>query len=136
MNESASQTKMIDTISSFFHEKIKTKMEETKHYVFDFLLTRDLSSGHILDFNPFLPKTDPLLFEYDELLELHLSPKDQRTLPKLAVIDSRAHPAANTKAPANQHNMMPFDALNLSSGRDITDFAQIWKEQVEESSKR
>ncbi|KAI6168980.1 hypothetical protein EDD17DRAFT_1524187, partial [Pisolithus thermaeus] len=34
--------------------------------VFDLLLTRDLSGGHVIDFNPRAPHTDPLLFTYEE----------------------------------------------------------------------
>src|SRR4051812_20259680 len=37
---------------------------------FDLLLTKDLSKAHIVDFNPFLPKTDPLLFTYEDLFQL------------------------------------------------------------------
>lgn len=37
----------------------------------DLLLTRDLSGLHVVDFNPYAPRTDPLLFEWSELAELH-----------------------------------------------------------------
>ena len=96
-------------------------------------MTRDLTRGHIIDFNPFSPRTDPLLFTYEELHHLftNSTANNAATLPKLVVIASRAHPAANRQAPQNQHNMMPFDALQLSSGRDITEFAEVWREEVE-----
>ena len=96
---------------------------------FDFLLTRDLSKGHIIDFNPYAAKTDPLLFAYDELENL----KEIET-PELRVIDSKSHPAATQNAPQHQHNMIPFEAVELSVGRDIVDFAQLWKSSVEEAS--
>jgi hypothetical protein len=86
-----------------------------------------LSRGHIIDFNPYAPRTDPLLFSYEELHDLYLAGE---SLPLLEVIDSRAHPAANRAAPANQHNMMPFDAFNISSGRDIQEFADVWREEM------
>ncbi|KAG5222552.1 D123-domain-containing protein [Salix suchowensis] len=94
----------------------------------DLLLTRDLSRGHIIDFNPFAPRTDPLLFTYEELLHIHLS---HPSTPTFKVIDSRAHPAANLNSPAHQHNMIPFDTLTLSSGRDIDEFAAAWKDRLE-----
>ena len=111
--------------------------------VFDFFLTRDLSGGHIVDFNPYAPRTDPLLFTYDELADLgdtsrratlHNSlQNDDTELPEFRVIDSRAHPAATTNAPAHQHNMVPIEALSMSSGRDIEEFAELWKKEIQDS---
>lgn len=54
-------------------------------------------------------------------------------VPVLKAVDSRAHPAANTNAPANQHNMIPFEALSIASGRDIDEFSQVWQEEVKSS---
>lgn len=110
--------------------------------IFDVHLTRSLTSMHILDFNPYLARTDPLLFTYDELFNLlrtrlvatsgfsaSASPAGD-TRPELRVITSRAHPAANRNVPAHQHNMVPLDALRISSGRDIEQFAEAWREEV------
>lgn len=106
---------------------------------FDVHLTRTLTSLHILDFNPYLPRTDPLLFTYEDLLALllvratSLSSPDALNAdagPELRVITSRTHPAANRNAPAHQHNMVPIEALQISSGRDIEQFADAWKEEV------
>lgn len=105
---------------------------------FDVLLTRDLERCHIVDFNPYAPNTDPLLFTYDELLTLledTLSGDSPRTLPVFKVIDSPAHPAAASNAPIHQHNMVPFEALSLSSGRDIEEFAEAWKDEIQASMK-
>jgi len=93
----------------------------------DVLLTRDLSRFHILDFNPYAPRTDALLFTYDELATLSASAP---TSPTLRVIDSRAHPAAARNAPEHQHNMVPLEALTLSEGRDVEEFAAAWMDQV------
>jgi hypothetical protein len=104
--------------------------------------------AHIVDFNPYSPRTDTLLFTYEALLDLlkntsgpkASTPADEEQdgtsnnkLPELRVIDSRSHPAANTNAPANQHNMVPFEALNLSSGRDIEEFADLWEKEIKGS---
>ena len=98
---------------------------------FDILLTRDLSRGHIVDFNIYSSRTDPLLFTYDELLAVLV--QDRSLAPQLKVIDSRTHPAATRNAPAHQHNMIPFEALNLSSGRDIEQFGGMLQEEIEKS---
>ena len=100
--------------------------------IFDFLLTRDLSKGHILDFNPYAPKTDPLLFTYEELRDL-IRPGTR--LPVLRVIDSPSHPAAAANAPAHQHNMIPFEAVSMSNGLNIEEFADLWKDSLKESMK-
>lgn len=109
--------------------------------IFDFLLTRDLSRGHIIDFNPFMKKTDPLLFTYEELHEFFSIAQDSTEQtsrstdnPVLRVVDSPSHPAASKNAPLHQHNMIPFEAVQMSSGRDIEVFADQWKELVKEST--
>jgi hypothetical protein len=104
----------------------------------DVLLTRDLTRFHIIDFNPYAPRTDSLLFTYEELATL-FAPTTATTTsslpvpapaPTLRVIDSPAHPAANRNAPQHQHNMVPLEALTLSEGRNMEEFAAAWMEQV------
>lgn len=99
---------------------------------FDVLLTRDLSRAHVVDFNPYAPRTDALLFTYEDLLAILI--QERSSAPQLRVIDSRTHPAATRNAPANQHNMVPFEALSLSSGRDIEQFRDMWQEEVQKSA--
>lgn len=111
--------------------------------IFDIHLTRDLSSAHILDFNPYHPKTDPLLFTYDEVLQLLVSASTittsnpapdflhgQSLTPILRTISSPSHPAASRNAPTNQHNAIPFDALQMSEGNDIATFSNKWQDEL------
>jgi D123 len=103
----------------------------------DVLLTRDLSRFHIIDFNPYAPRTDPLLFTYDELATLSASATGSSTqtpTPTLRVINSRAHPAAARNAPEHQHNMVPLEALTLSQGRNVEEFAAAWMDQVRQGT--
>ncbi|KAJ7784611.1 D123-domain-containing protein [Mycena metata] len=130
LNDEPTRSGIISSVRTFWETRIQTKWEGPPDYTFDFLLTRDLARGHILDFNPYAPRTDPLLFTYDDLHALSLLPTDAA---ELRVIDSRSHPAATSNAPANQHNMIPFEALSLSNGRDINEFSEAWKEGIEES---
>ncbi|KIM43408.1 hypothetical protein M413DRAFT_18441 [Hebeloma cylindrosporum] len=131
-NDPETQRKVPSAVRDFWETNIKPQWMSHRDYTFDFLLTRDLSRGHIIDFNPYAPKTDPLLFTYEELDALHTSEsKDQQTT--LRVIDSASHPAATSNAPAHQHNMIPFEAMNMSTGRDIEEFSDMWKESVKES---
>ncbi|KAI9058194.1 D123-domain-containing protein [Trametes sanguinea] len=138
-NERETQEKVVDAVTSFWEKHIKGKWEQTQgDYTFDFLLTRDLSRGHIVDFNPYLPRTDPLLFSYEELHDILLSrtsdPEAEAiSRPVLRVIDSPSHPAASRNAPTHQHNMVPFEALAMSSGRDVQEFANVWQEEIQRS---
>ena len=100
----------------------------------DVLLTRDLTRFHIIDFNPYAPRTDALLFTYDELATLFAaattsSPAPAPT-PALRVIDSRAHPAATRNAPQHQHNMVPLEALTLSEGLNVEELSTMWIDQI------
>lgn len=107
--------------------------------VFDLHLTRDLTSAYILDFNPFHAKTDALLFTYEELYDIFIGSVSKSTSsgsgvhsqPVLRTITSAAHPSATLNAPANQHNAVPFDALQLSSGADLVTFAQELDRRLE-----
>ncbi|KAK0466977.1 D123-domain-containing protein [Desarmillaria tabescens] len=128
-NDSTTQKKITKVIKEFWETEVQPKWDLCEDYVFDFLLTRDLSRGHIIDFSPYAVRTDPLLFSYEELWDVYTSGGH----PVLRVIDSRAHPAANTNAPIHQHNMIPFEAFSLSSGRDIDEFSQVWQEELNKS---
>lgn len=75
-------------------------------------------------------RTDPLLFTYDELHALLLARPPQ---PELRVVDSPSHPAATRNAPAHQHNMVPIEALAMSSGRDVLEFTNVWQDEVRNS---
>ncbi|KAI0670952.1 D123-domain-containing protein [Trametes maxima] len=136
-NEPATQAKVVAAVTTFWETHIKGKWQQTQgDYTFDFLLTRDLTRGHVLDFNPYLPRTDPLLFTYDELHERLLVARGavgEALEPELRVVDSPAHPAAARNAPAHQHNMVPIEALALSSGRDVQAFADVWQDEVRKS---
>ncbi|KAG6903116.1 hypothetical protein C0995_004663 [Termitomyces sp. Mi166 len=145
LNEPGTKETIARNVKGYWQKNIRNSKhwEENPDYVFDFFLTRDLSRGHIVDFNPYAPRTDPLLFTYEELADLSDASngvigydsvqKDGPELPEFRVIDSRAHPAATTNAPAHQHNMIPIEALSLSSGRDIEEFAELWKKEIHES---
>ncbi|KIY70583.1 D123-domain-containing protein [Cylindrobasidium torrendii FP15055 ss-10] len=132
-NDASTQTRIINTVKSIWNDTIKPKWKGGDHYVFDLLLTRDLTRAHIVDFNPYASRTDPLLFTYEELWKSFIHGQ-ARDAPLLKVIDSRAHPAANSNVPANQHNMIPFEALSLASGRDLEEFSHIWQEEVRKSA--
>lgn len=137
LNEREMERRITEAISHVWEKNVKGEWEATRgDYTFDVLLTRDLKKCHIVDFNPYAPNTDPLLFTYDELLTLlegTLHGESSRTLPVFKVIDSPAHPAVVSNAPIHQHNMVPFEALSLSNGKNIEEFAEAWKDEIQSS---
>ncbi|KAG9128490.1 hypothetical protein FRC07_009714 [Ceratobasidium sp. 392] len=129
----ATQDEIRSKVTSFWQSEIKNKFASGRvtSYVLDLLLTRDLSRAHVVDFNPYAPRTDPLLFEWSELAELHeqaeasdahaglqsLSLEEQTAnrqlsinleLPPLRIVTS---PNQATR-PAYGHNMVPAEALS------------------------
>ena len=110
---------------------------------FDIVLTRDLQRANLIDFNPFAPRTDPLLFTYPDLRDIYASAihphasspgaTSHDTLPVFRVIQSRLHPRAARNAPQNSHNMVPREALEMSAGRNILDFQGTWTEELEKA---
>ncbi|TRM62867.1 D123-domain-containing protein [Schizophyllum amplum] len=134
------QQGIVGAITRFWTDKVCSNPRwEVEDYIFDILLTRDLSRAHIVDFNPYAPRTDSLMFSYEELDALHRlhtnaedtgNPSTPPPIPQFKYVDSPAHPFARSNAPAHQHNMVPLEALSLSSGRDIAEFAEVWREEV------
>ncbi|KAG1749234.1 D123-domain-containing protein [Suillus lakei] len=109
MNEPQTQNKIAEALQRLWEEKIKSKWH---------------------DFNPYAPRTDPLLFTYEELLSVFTQ---GLSTPELRIIDSPLHPTATRNAPAHQHNMLPIEALTLSSGRDIDEFSHLWQKEIQHS---
>lgn len=127
LNDHNMQANITSAIEAHWTTEVKPRWTGPHSYIFDTLLTRDFSRFHVIDFAPYAPRTDALLFTYDELRDA--SAQRQRAL--LRVIDSPAHPAATRNAPAHQHNMLPLEALSLSAGRGVMDFQQVWVDEVQ-----
>lgn len=99
--------------------------------VFDIYLNSNFTSASVIDFHPYRSSTDPLLFTYNDLLQIYLACSgSDPPLPELRIVDSRSHPAANRNAPAYQANMVPLEMLQFSEGRNMDDFKNAWAEAV------
>jgi len=123
------QRKIARVLRAWWENKIKDAFLGSSSYVVDVLLTRSLEAANVVDFNPYAPRTDALLFTYPELREIfrrHSCDQD----PDLRVIDSAGHPSASRNTPINQHNMVPREALELSQGRTMEEFSETWMEQI------
>ncbi|KAG1864544.1 D123-domain-containing protein [Suillus tomentosus] len=112
MNEPQTQNKIVETLQRFWEDKIKSDWHGQQDYVFDVSMTH------------------PLLFTYEELLSVFTQGSGT---PGLRIIDSFFHAVVSRNAPAYQHNMLPMEALVLSSGQDIKDFSYLWKNEIQQS---
>lgn len=114
-------------------------------FVWDAYLTRDLSKIFIVDINPYLERTDGLLWAWDEIEEearqqMHGRSGEERqdaavrtdVMPSLRLVTSRAQ--TTQSFPTYAHNMMPTDIVGLSQGTDIADFARQFNEQLAHAS--
>ncbi|KAG2065931.1 hypothetical protein BDR04DRAFT_1107733 [Suillus decipiens] len=98
---------------------VRTLVDRSYKDVFYVLMTPDLSQ-----------RTHPRLqfictsqlFTYEKLLSVFTR---GLSTPELHIIAPPLHPVASRNAPAHQHNMLPIEALTLSSGRDISDFSDL-----------
>ncbi|KIY44826.1 D123-domain-containing protein [Fistulina hepatica ATCC 64428] len=131
MEASDVQYKITATVTKLWRECIATEERwRPKDYVFDLLLTRDLARAHIIDFNPYAPRTDALLFTYEELGKIFHSKKLSGEHSQVEPVFKFVNTPSTSAAPEHQHNMMPFEALSLSNGNDIEEFARLWQEEL------
>jgi len=107
-----------------------TSLTDFRVDVVDLLLSKDVARAHIVDFNPYIARTDPLLFTYEELADL-FSARSSPAVPALRVINSPSHAMANRYAPDHLHNMVPLEAFAL--GWDANVLAEIRKADAEAS---
>ncbi|KAG8763534.1 hypothetical protein FRC11_002047 [Ceratobasidium sp. 423] len=142
------QNSIRSTVLAFWNQEVKSKFAngQVTNYVVDLLLTRDLSGAHIVDFNPYAPRTDPLLFEWPELAELHAQTEqigiesgihslnleesvrtnstNNRTASGVDIPLLRIVTTPNQSArPTYSHNMIPADALSDNAMRFAAEIA-------------
>lgn len=99
----------------------------------------------MIDFNPYGPRTDPLLFSYPELHDLFLlasapssasstgatsTTTTETAQPELRVVTPSTNPAAQSAVPRYAHNRYPKDVVDMSEGQSIAEFAKQWMNEV------
>lgn len=94
---------------------------------FDIYFTRGNTRIFLLDFNPYAPQTDSLLFTYGELFLLASTPSE---LPALRLITSST--MSSHTMPSFSHNRYPKDVVDISSGASIAEFAKEWNAKLAE----
>ncbi|KAI9193615.1 D123-domain-containing protein [Polychytrium aggregatum] len=114
----------VSLLNDFFNTHIKDQFPDPD-YVFDIYINKTNKKVFLIDFNPFSPTTDGLLFDWAELLTLD-------TL-QFRIIKSRGQ-ASQSLQPAHATNRLPKDVIDLSDGTSIAEFAARFKEEVERAA--
>lgn len=102
---------------------------------FDIYFTRDYTKIFIIDFNPFAPQTDSLLFDWQDLLSLSStsSTGDPTSSEQLFRVIESPTEAAQCM-PRFSHNRYPKDVVSLSDGKSVAEFAEDWQKSLREAA--
>ncbi|GAA6062768.1 hypothetical protein JCM10212_006881 [Sporobolomyces blumeae] len=125
-----------DLITEFWRLNVRDQFP-LSNYALDVYLTRDQSRTFIVDFNPFSPSTDSLLFDYSELASFlsrstsraSSSPDDaapHEVPPILRVVQTEMTGAM----PRYSHNRYPKDVVELSDAQSVAEFAKAWGDKL------
>jgi hypothetical protein len=157
---------IMSKIDSFFNNKIRYAFPDAS-FVFDVYIPekRD-DSGVVLDrlclidINPWAPRTDSLLFDWKELLEMKVSnailgsapseeeaaaialaksesdttdDEEEEFVPELRLVEKDDPMAVNFSAPAFSAHKLPKEVVEAGMGRGggLCEFARQWKEMIE-----
>lgn len=144
------QNTILDKLTNFFNSTLRPSSNNhsstivpispfpIQDFVWDAYLTRDLSRVLIIDINPYLPRTDALLWDWEEVEEeakdviLAGESLSEQHRPALRLVTSRAQ--TTQSFPTYAHNMMPSDVVGLAQGTDIAEFARQFNEQIAEAA--
>ncbi|WFD33775.1 hypothetical protein MCUN1_000592 [Malassezia cuniculi] len=132
------------TINKFFQDHIAN--DTLRDCMFDVHLNNSLGRAKLIDINPWLPRTDTLLWTYEELDEAAESAAADSTASSAA--DSTASPAKqpaplrviSSRAQASQSqptyacNMVPADVKDVGEGKNVAEFARQWHDYLAAST--
>ena len=77
--------------------------------------------GHLIDMNPFAPRTDPGLFEWTEILEM----RDGEVEVRFVQENERRIGGLEFSA-----QRVPKDVVDVSQGRGVVEFAVEWEKML------
>ncbi|KAL6073131.1 Cell division cycle protein 123 [Balamuthia mandrillaris] len=113
-----------ERIAQFFQEHIQHSFED-EEVVFDVYLDKK-QRVWLVDFNPFSPHTDSLLFSWQELLSFSSPPPAEAHDCELRIIESEAEVRR-----ADSGNRLPDDLVDVSSAGGIESFIAMVKASQE-----
>ncbi|KAH7125552.1 cell division cycle protein-like protein [Dendryphion nanum] len=140
--------KLLRVILKFFDDKIRNTFPD-QNYTFDVYIPPPHDRVWLVDFNPWAPRTDPLLFSWLELLSMQDPPDntvedvDDTTndeeeeedieeldyLPELRLVKRDDPEAYSFSTPQYSAHKLPLDVVNAASvDGDLREFANKWEE--------
>jgi len=96
---------------------------ESENWVFDMYIPRTRRRAHLIDMNPFAPRTDPILFHWHEILEM----TGDQTIMRLVKEEDRGIGGMEFSA-----QRMPVEIIQASQGKGVVEFAAEWEEMLRE----
>ena len=113
------QSEIIRLSTELFHH-IKTF--DSENWVFDMYIPRTRMRAHLIDMNPFASRTDPGLFEWDEILrmsgdgdvEIRFVREEERGIRGIEFSAQR----------------VPKDVVDISQGKGVVEFAVEWEKML------
>ncbi|KAF0462941.1 CdC protein [Gigaspora margarita] len=114
-------------IIQFFNTNIQNKFFN-RDYVFDAYVTRNRERVWLIDFNPFGPMTDSLLFTWEEILTATGPP-----IFRIITSQSQAHQSRSQPFVTNR---FPREMFDFSQGQTVVEFAERFQRElmIEENS--
>jgi D123 len=92
---------------------------ESRSWVFDMYIPRTRLRAHLIDVNPFAPRTDPGLFEWSEILSM--------TGEDIVVRLAQEEGIRGMEFTAQR---VPREVVEVSQGRGVVEFAVEWEEML------
>jgi len=94
----------------------------SENWVFDMYIPRTRLRGHLIDINPFAPRTDPGLFEWSEILGMAED----------AEVDVRFVEESEQRIGGLEFSAqrVPREVVDVSQGRGVIEFAVEWEEML------
>lgn len=131
LQDAATQERIQSLLFTFYRDHLAHIVP--RRIVFDVYLTRHLDTCFLMDLNPWLDRTDTLLWTGDELEHVAPSVGDHGSasgrLVPLRVLASQAE--ASQALPTYSAHMVPADVVELSHGQNVAEFAQQWTSHVQ-----
>ncbi|PHZ16776.1 D123-domain-containing protein [Rhizopus microsporus ATCC 52813] len=113
-------------IYRFFEEHVCEHFDSL-NYVFDVYVEYNREKVYLVDFNPFCPTTDSIMYDWEELMNFDLDQKQA----ELRFIESESEAnLLSCNAPKFATNMVPKDVIDLSNGQSIAEFAEQFEKAM------
>ncbi|CAG8565331.1 5826_t:CDS:2 [Funneliformis caledonium] len=115
------QEELKTKIIQFFEIHIQNKFFN-QNYVFDVYVTRNRERVWLIDFNPYGPMTDSLMYTWEEILTATGPPSFRLITSQTESSQSRSQPFAV--------NRYPREIFDLSQGQSIAEFAEQFQREL------